>query len=604
MKRCILIAFCFCLLLQAPTALGAKPRESKTDNKKTYKLEWAPKPDDFVVWSMKDLNKASTITGPGLNERLFLFGRMMTKTGRPTGAFERWKYKYFLSLATYLTGKEQKVGDSWKRSFHLFVGMKVDAEYKMVKVIQVANLDKNGTHTEIVITGKGKYVNYINALDKKLTYKLNKKKLFKCQWTVHYDPARKIITRGTVQIDISYFNTYYTVDKKEDKKNPYDRDKYKSTKKLATNEHVQKFNVKFDLEKYYKEDHPEFLFVRERSDVIKKGVAYLYNTAQVDGSFQISSNPHKIGQTALGLYALLKCEEKIDTKKIVRALDYIISKKTGSASDMYSVCLVILAVEEFLYRHDRIKANKLEKKKYKKFVFDSNRIKKLEKLLDAYLAIIKKQFIQKGSRAWGYIKPPQNDKTLLKRVDHSNTQFVALALTALRRRGKKIDPEFWTSMLDTLIKAQAKSGSWNYGLDWADSVNAKRQTVNMTLAGLSSVIFAKVALKDHKDLDKYKKAIDNSIKSASKYLSTRYTEWDHRGSDLRKADYYYLYSLERAATLAGIKKFKKKSWYKENSLVTFQLQMSGGPWPTEYGQVVSTSFALLFLKRATTSMVN
>lgn len=70
----------------------------------------------------------------------------------------------------------------------------------------------------------------------------------------------------------------------------------------------------------------------------------------------------------------------------------------------------------------------------------------------------------------------------------------------------------------------------------------------------------------------------------------------------------YLYGLERAGDLLGLRFFGKHDWYREGAEFLIGAQQAGGSWPgvakgapNAHGEteLLRTCFALLFLKRAT-----
>ncbi|AMV19751.1 HEAT repeat domain-containing protein [Planctomyces sp. SH-PL14] len=62
---------------------------------------------------------------------------------------------------------------------------------------------------------------------------------------------------------------------------------------------------------------------------------------------------------------------------------------------------------------------------------------------------------------------------------------------------------------------------------------------------------------------------------------------------------YYLYSLERMAALSNRKDFDGYDWYQGGADLVIPLQGPSGIWSGQYGDIVETSFVMLFLVRAT-----
>jgi hypothetical protein len=67
--------------------------------------------------------------------------------------------------------------------------------------------------------------------------------------------------------------------------------------------------------------------------------------------------------------------------------------------------------------------------------------------------------------------------------------------------------------------------------------------------------------------------------------------------------YYYLYALERAGVLAGVDWMGEHDWYGEGADYLVGRQESNGCWREAGPRIVSTCFALLFLKRGTVPVV-
>ena len=126
-----------------------------------------------------------------------------------------------------------------------------------------------------------------------------------------------------------------------------------------------------------------------------------------------------------------------------------------------------------------------------------------------------------------------------------------------------------------------------------DYENKGKANWNMTCAGLSSVILARINLKG-KLPPSAKKALDKSIRDGYGWVMGH---WGFSGN------YYGAYSLEKVADIGHVKLFGSHDWYAEVSSWLLGAQKGDGSWPEGGGHGsnvgVNTSFALLILNRAT-----
>ncbi len=67
--------------------------------------------------------------------------------------------------------------------------------------------------------------------------------------------------------------------------------------------------------------------------------------------------------------------------------------------------------------------------------------------------------------------------------------------------------------------------------------------------------------------------------------------------------FYWLWSLERASTLAGVGVFGERSWYAEGATELLAIQKDDGHWVGAESPMLATSFAILFLSRSTRRVV-
>lgn len=305
---------------------------------------------------------------------------------------------------------------------------------------------------------------------------------------------------------------------------------------------------------------------------IKEGVKYLQSKSEADGKIisKGSFGGYPLGLTAIACYAMLKSDVPVDDPAVEKALGFII--KSGTACEnTYQISLAAMALATALQHVDE-----MEKK--------STTVSK-KKMLEA-LELTAKWLIEAQGRqgAWTYGKAGTGEQ-----YDHSCTQFAMLGLYAAAISGIKIPEEVWLKSRNHFVGIQVPGGGWSY------SGNAGA-SMSMTCAGIASLMIAdyrcrllkeanaKLDKPDSKqDIDKgfeyLKMAVGNSFEKSSVNL-------------------YALYSIERACMMAGLMKIGDIDWYKKGAEALLAVQKYDGSWDRSYGDIVDTSLAILFLRRA------
>jgi len=93
--------------------------------------------------------------------------------------------------------------------------------------------------------------------------------------------------------------------------------------------------------------------------------------------------------------------------------------------------------------------------------------------------------------------------------------------------------------------------------------------------------------------------INRGISRGANWIRTNFTKKTAR------FHLYYLYGLERMCALAGIEDFDGHDWYTEHATVLLRMQFNDGHFEDafEIGTNADTSFAILFLSRATKKLI-
>jgi hypothetical protein len=187
--------------------------------------------------------------------------------------------------------------------------------------------------------------------------------------------------------------------------------------------------------------------------------------------------------------------------------------------------------------------------------------------------------------------------------DTSVTQYALLGLHAASRFGVKIPKEVWERTLKEHRKRQdEKTGGFGYTYGGAGSNYG-----SMTCAGICALALARFEAGE-KDF-----AVDEDIENGLAWMAKHFTVEGnpHPAYDDPKAlgnewHYYYLYSLERVGRILGTEFIGSHEWYPVGAkyLLSKQRAEDGG-WLSKQDKddpILSTSFALLFLTRATASL--
>lgn len=200
---------------------------------------------------------------------------------------------------------------------------------------------------------------------------------------------------------------------------------------------------------------------------------------------------------------------------------------------------------------------------------------------------------------WGYgdLDPR---RALNGEGDNSNTQYALLGLHEAAQAGAKIPKAVWNRAQQHWVGTQAAGGGWGYIGKGANT------TGSMTAAGVASLIICGNQVNESLEsgysaggaarrCGQYRQhpAVAKGLNWLGKHFSAKrnpkHNSWHH----------YWLYGVERAGILTGLKYFGEHDWYREGAEHLVNSQGGGffaaaGAWNRS---VIDTSFALLFLSK-------
>jgi hypothetical protein len=307
---------------------------------------------------------------------------------------------------------------------------------------------------------------------------------------------------------------------------------------------------------------------------IREGVRYLKDHQQPDGSWTEAEAQVKTGTTSLVTLALLTAGEKPDSPAVARALEYLRGFSPQQLHNTYAIGLQTMVFAAGEPERDRLR-------------------------LVANADWLQQAQIKPGDRVtwpgtWTY------SESKSQAGDHSNTQYALLGLNAAREAGVVVNPLVWELSWRHFEGAQNRDGGWSY------TPRHHPSTGSMTCAGISSLIIAgsrrfvgQEILQGASIRDCGRGGTDPHLYRALNWLANQFQV----GQNINQGQvwkYYYLYGMERAGRLAGIRFFGLHDWYREGAeeLVHDQHPLSGF-WrgANQENELIATSFALLFLAK-------
>jgi hypothetical protein len=315
---------------------------------------------------------------------------------------------------------------------------------------------------------------------------------------------------------------------------------------------------------------------------IRSGIVFLKSHQGRNG---VWSGPE--GITGLATLALLTAGEPADSPSVARALSVLSTQDPDQVNSTYATALQTMSLAAASPRaYQRVIAKNvawLERAQMRSgnFIVPQRRG-------------VLRAFSPTPSGAWSYSMA----QALMG--DNSNSQYALLGLHAGSEAGVRVHPDVWKAARHYWESCQQQDWGWAY------KPMRQASTGSMTCAGISSLVIT--GLKHFQSAEELvgdkiqhcgEGQFDRSLQGAIDWLGTNFTvrENVNMGQQWR---YYYLYGLERAGRLTGLRYFGGHDWYREGAevLVAEQDKVAGA-WAggTDGGPIVATSFALLFLAK-------
>ncbi|QDT37030.1 DUF4159 domain-containing protein [Stratiformator vulcanicus] len=317
---------------------------------------------------------------------------------------------------------------------------------------------------------------------------------------------------------------------------------------------------------------------KEVLESIDRGVKFLLNEQNANGSWTASNDQFEVGVTSLSVLALINSGKKTDDPAVRKGIAFL--RKNSSPKLTYEISLLIMALAA-------------AKDGQRDLVTIRNLADDLER----------GQIVQgQGRGSWTY--SVQNGLLNLG-GDRSNGQYAVLGLREAVYSGVPVDRKVWDRVRQHWLASQNRDGGWGYtGLGGGTSLGS------MTVAGIATLsIVQSVMAEDELNADGNPvccggdgadEEIDEALARADRWMQRRFSVKSNPGSPQWLL--YYLYGLERAGRLSGKRFFGEHDWYREGADFLLRGQSNTfGYWKgnggTEADPVVGTAFSLLFLSK-------
>jgi len=289
----------------------------------------------------------------------------------------------------------------------------------------------------------------------------------------------------------------------------------------------------------------------QRIDVaIDAGVRALLAQQELDGSWRAHLDGYGAGMTALSLYTLLKSGVPRTHPAVERAAVFL---RANPPDRTYTAAVELLALTTLGDPTDR------------------SRIRRTTERLVSW------------QRGGGFAYPDGE-------VDLSNAQYAALGLRAAARSGCDVPRRTWDRLVDEVIACQEdEPDGAPAGFLYRRNSSA---TGSMTTAGLTTLAICR-------EMGATSRELEGSLERGLAWLGREFSVRENpKGEPVYQYLYYYIYGLERVASLLDLATIAGEPWYRSGAEFLLGAQADNGRFGI-WGNQDETCFALLFLSRAT-----
>ena len=311
---------------------------------------------------------------------------------------------------------------------------------------------------------------------------------------------------------------------------------------------------------------------------------YLLRQQRPDGSWPYRGGSHEAGATSLALLALINAGVPPDEAGVAKGLGYLRDLRPDEPNNTYDLSLAIMALAAADAAGDDPGR-------------DRGRLLGWTRRLVSYMST-------RGELRGGFSYGASN---AMNGGDRSNSQYAVLALRDAAFAGIPVDRQTWETIAHHWVTTQARDGGWTYSGSAGMGGGARG---SMTVAGIATLSILKTMLArdrvgpdgtpDCCAADPVIEQLDDGLERAAAWMTRNFSVRQNPGNGGWLL--YYLYGLERAGRLSGVRFYGDHDWYREGADFLIRMQSGRtGEWRGIGGgedePVIGTSFALLFLSK-------
>lgn len=375
------------------------------------------------------------------------------------------------------------------------------------------------------------------------------------------------------------------------------------------------------------QNNPQSSFTKQDVDAsITRGVNFLKTNQKADGTWSDSD----IGPTALASLALLESGLTQDDPSLAKAIAAL-RKSAQTTTHTYSISLCLIFFDRLGQIEDialieslamRLLAGQTQSGGWSyncpgpnndeliRLAASQKKLVELKATKNFPKFNNKKTFEDLSPEVSSAIKAIYQQKATGNNneggSDNSNTQFATFALWVSRRHGIPINFAF-SRILLKFRGTQSQDGGWAYSGNGGSQPSSPTMTgAGLLCLGLASGFFVEIGneLKPTDRIDISKDvflgrglfALGSCIGApAGKGREGLIPRLGEQGGQ----SYYFLWSLERAATGLGLESIGRKNWYSWGTEILLVNQLPNGSWKGDYASYYAdTCFAILFLTKS------